>query len=406
MLEVVKQRLPPWAMGLAMAPFGFYCGFVTTAIPVLLAADSVPLERIAYVSAVGLSPTFWAFLLSPVLDARFTRRTYGFALAGLAATCLAASVLLLHHLAWMTVALAMGCTAVVMYGNALSGWLANIVEARHYGQVGAWSNVANLGAAGAFGTLAVVLVRHLPPALAAPALAVVLAAPTLLFFFFPPPEQPTRGMAALFRTLFRDIYRVCRNRRSMQGFLLFLSPASCFALTNLFTGMGNDFHAPERWVVAIGGTGVAVVCSLGCLFSIGLCKRMALSTVYLGAGLCGAIFAFGLLLTPHTLTAFVVGVLGYNFCQGMNYTAFSALSLEIVGPGNPLAATQMGLLAASANLPISYMTALEGHVYAASGLRGMLALDGSMSLVAGTILLVVVHKMTANRLAIIETSPS
>lgn len=386
-------------MGLAMAPFGFYCGFVTTAIPVLLAAENVPMEHIAYISAVGFSPTFWAFLLSPVLDARFTKRTYGFVLAGLTAACLAASVLLLHHLAWMTVALAMGCTAVVMYGNALGGWLPNIIEDKHYGQVGAWSNVANLGAAGLFGTLAVVLVRHLPLALAAPALAVVLALPTLLFLFFPVPEQPARSMATLFRTLFRDIYQVCKNRRCLQGFLLFLSPASCFALTNLFTGMGKDFHAPERWVVAVGGIGVAAVCSLGCLVSISLCNRMARGTVYLATGLCGAMFALGLLWTPHTLVAFLVGVLGYNFCQGMNYTAFSALSLEIVGPGNPLAATQMGLLAASANLPISYMTLVEGHAYTWFGLRGMLAVDAGTSLVAGTILLVVLQKMAARRAA-------
>ena len=67
---------------------------------------------------------------------------------------------------------------------------------------------------------------------------------------------------------------------------------------------------------------------------------------------------------------FAVGVLGYNFCQGMNYTAFSALTFEIVGPGNPLAATQMALLAASANLPISYMTALDGRVYAVAWIDG------------------------------------
>ena len=386
-------------MGLAMAPFGFYFGFATTAMPVLLAAEHVPVERIAYISAIGLSPTFWAFLLSPVLDARFSKRTYGFALAGLTAVCLAASILLLHHLAWITVALMLGSTAVVMYGNALLGWLPDIIEDKHYRQVGAWSTIANLGAAGIFGTLAVVLVRNLSPTLAAPALAVVLVIPTLLFFFFPVPEQPTRSMTALFRTLFVDIYQVCGNRRCLLGLLMFLSPASCFALTNLFTGLGRDFHAPEHWVVAIGGTGVAVACSLGCLVSISLCKWMARGTVYLATGLCGAMFAFGLLWTPHTLVAFVVGVLGYNFCQGMNYTAFFALSLEIVGPGNPLAATQMGVLAASANLPISYMTAVDGHAYAKFGLRGMLTVDACVSLVAGTILLVVIRKIAAKQAA-------
>ncbi len=97
-------------------------------------------------------------------------------------------------------------------------------------------------------------------------------------------------------------------------------------------------------------------------------------------GLFGAVFSMGLIWSPHTLAMFVIGVLGYNFCQGMNYTAFSSLTFEIVGPGNPLAATQMGILAASANLPISYMTALDGRAYASHGLTGMLATDAGMSI--------------------------
>ncbi len=147
----------------------------------------VAVDRIAYISAVGFSPSFWAFLICPVLDVRFTKRTYGFALATLAGVCLCASVLLLKHLALMTFFLTAGCTATVMFGNALMGWLPDIIEDKHYGEVGAWSNVANLGAAGVFGTLAVVLVRTLPMPLAAPMLALVLTSPTALLFFFPTP---------------------------------------------------------------------------------------------------------------------------------------------------------------------------------------------------------------------------
>ena len=178
---------------------------------------------------------------------------------------------------------------------------------------------------------------------------------------------------------------------------MFLSPASCFALTNLFAGMGRDFHVPERWVTAIGGTGVAIVCSVGCIAAIWLCDRFTRSNVYVVTGLGGALFALSLIWSPHTLVAFAVGVLGYNFCQGMNYTAFTALQYEIVGPANPLAATQIGLLTASGNLPISYMTAIDGRVYAAHGLTGMLAMDAGMSVLAGTVLLFVLGRLERSR---------
>jgi MFS transporter, PAT family, beta-lactamase induction signal transducer AmpG len=217
--------------------------------------------------------------------------------------------------------------------------------------------------------------------------------PTALLFFFPAGVRPTRGAAETFRTLFRDVYRLCRTRSCLIGLMMFLAPGSCFALTNLFAGLGKDFHAPERWVTAIGGTGVAIVCSMGCVASIWLCDRFSRAKVYISTGLCGAVFALGLIWSPHTLAVFAIGVLGYNFCQGMNYTSFSALTFEIVGPGSPLAATQMGMLAASANFPISYMTALDGRAYASYGLTGMLATDAGMSIVAGTLLLFVLSRL-------------
>jgi hypothetical protein len=221
----------------------------------------------------------------------------------------------------------------------------------------------------------------------------VLVAPTVLLLFFPAAARPTRSAAETFRTLFRDLYRLCRTRRCLLGLVMFLSPASCFALTNLFSGLGKDFNAPERWVTAIGGMGVAIVCSMGCLVAIPLCERFTRSNVYVMAGLGGAVFAVGLILSPRTLVAFAVGVLGYNFCQGLNYTAFTALEYEIVGPANPLAATQIGLLIASTNLPISYMTALAGRVYAAHGLNGMLAMDAGMSVLTGTVLLIILSRL-------------
>jgi len=115
--------------------------------------------------------------------------------------------------------------------------------------------------------------------------------------------------------------------------------------------------------------------------------------VYVLTGFGGATAALGLICTPHSMQWFAAGVLTYTFCQGINYTAFSSLCYEIVGPGNPLASTQMALLAASANLPISYMTAVDGHFHTTHGLTGMLAVDATMSVAVGTLLLAIFHRM-------------
>jgi hypothetical protein len=115
--------------------------------------------------------------------------------------------------------------------------------------------------------------------------------------------------------------------------------------------------------------------------------------VYVVSGFGGAAAALGLIRAPHTLLFFAVGVLVYGFFTGINYTSFTSLEYESVGPGNPLASTQMALMSAAANLPISYMTAVDGHFHTTHGLGGMLAVDALSSVVVGALLLVVFHRM-------------
>jgi MFS transporter, PAT family, beta-lactamase induction signal transducer AmpG len=436
----MRRQLPPWAMGLAVAPMGFYFGFISTAMPILLAAKGVPVGKIAEVSAVGFSPTFWAFLLCPVLDVRFTKRTYALFFAGLAAVCLGVSTLLTSNLVAFTCLLTLGCTAAVIFGNAHGGWMPDVIEDKHYSQVGGTINVANLGAAGAFATLTVVLVRTLPAGVAAGLLGLTVMAPTVLLFFIPVPPVRTKALAqtpldlggppgwlpnwsrefvrlghrfllrfygwlpewlkVYLRPVLRflgELYFVCKRPGCLFGLICFVSPTACFALTNLFSGLGADFHASEWWVTAINGPYVAIVCSVGCLAGIWICQRYVRRTVYLASGFGGAAAALALIWMPHTLGFFALGVLTYNFFQGINYTAFTAFEFEIVGTRNPLACTQFALLTAASNLPISYMTAVDGHFYTTHGLPGMLGVDAVSSVVVGTALLTVFRRIGSRR---------
>jgi len=393
----MRRQLPPWAMGLAIAPLGFYFGFISTAMPILLSAKGVSVDEISQVSFVGFSPSFWAFVLCPILDVRFSKRTYALVFAAIAAICLGACTLLTGNIAAFTVVLTTGCTAAVMFGNAHGGWMPDVIRDKHYSQVGGTSNIANLGAAGAFAALAVVVVRTMSAAAAAWLLAAMVMAPTIMLFFIPLPTKPTREVADVFGNFFGDLYRVCKQKSCLLGLLCFLSPTACFALTNLFSTLGKDFNASEWWVTALNGPLVAAVCSLGCLAGIWICSRFQRRTVYVVAGFGGAAAALAMIWMPHTLVYFAIGVLGYNFFQGINYTALTAFEYEIVGPGNPLASTQIALLTAASNAPISYMTRIDGHFYGKHGLGGMLAVDALSSLAVGTLLLLVFRRMGLGR---------
>ena len=380
-------------MGLAIAPLGFYFGFISTAMPILLRARGVPLGTIAAVSAWGFSPSFWAFLLCPILDVRFSKRTYALVFASIAALCLGGCVLLTGNLAAFTVVLTIGCAAAVIFGNAHGGWMPDVIRDEHYSAVGGTSNIANLGAAGLFAWVTVSLMHALSAPAAALSLALIVVAPLVLLFFIPVPERPLRSGREVFRTFLRDLYRVSKTRRSILGLLCFLLPTACFALTNLFSGMGSDFHASEQWVTRINGPLVAIVCSLGCFAGIWFCNRFVRRYVYVLAGFGGAAAALSLIWMPHLLPFYAGGVLAYNFFQGINYTAFTAFEYEIVGPANPLASTQIALLTAASNAPISYMTVIDGRFYTTHGLSGMLTVDAVSSLVIGSLLLLLFRRV-------------
>ena len=340
-------------MGLANTPTGFVYGFISTAMGILLVSRGVSLARVGGISAIAFSPTFWGWLLAPILDVRFTKRTYGFFFAALAALLLAATVLSLGNLTLFTAFLTASCASIVLYSNSIAGWTPDIVSDGEFDTISGWFNIANLGAAGVFSAIVVVLVRTMPLPAAAASLGLLVFAPTLLLAYFPAPSVPSGELRENFQSMARDLGRVLRQTRTWIGLILFVAPVGAFALTNLFSSLGADFHASENFVTTLNGPGVAAACSAGCLLAIPLCRLLRRRTVYLIAGTGAAIAAVALALLPHTPNVFAAGVLAYNLFQGLNYTSFVALELEIVGPKNAVSGTMMAMLTASANIPIS-----------------------------------------------------
>jgi PAT family beta-lactamase induction signal transducer AmpG len=386
--QAPARRLPVWAMGLAVTPMGFVYGFISTAMGILLASRHVSVVRVGAISAIAFSPTFWAWLLAPIVDVRFTKRAYAYFFAILAAVLLGVSVLSVDHLDVFTVALTASCAAAVLYSTSINGWMPDIVTDEEYNAVSGWINIANLGAAGVFSAVIVLLIRVLSLHAAAVVVTLLVIAPTALLLFFPRPLEPSGRLRENFSAMAISLRKVMREGRLWVGLTIFLSPIA-FAMTNLFSTLGKDFAASENTVTALNGPGVAVACSIGCLVAIPLCRRLRRRSVYLLAGAGSAVAAVAMGLLPHTVAVYAVGLLAYNLFQGFNYTAFTALELEIVGPQNALSGTMMAMLTASANVPISTMTWVDSHVYGRHGLNAMFFVDAAASIATALFLMFV-----------------
>ena len=303
---------------------------------------------------------------------------------------LGVAVLSLGNLPVFTATLTASCAAIVLYSNSVQGWAPDAVSEEDYDAMSGWLNVANLAAAGLFSTVVIVLVRVLPLPAAAVCLALLVFAPTALLLYFPAPRKPEGRLKENFAAMATSLRRVLKEGRVWVGLLIFIAPVGAFALTNLFSSLGSDFGASERTVTGLNGLAVAAACGVGCVLAIPLCRRFRRRSVYLLAGLGASVAAGAMGLLPHTVMVYAVGLLAYNFFQGFNYTAFTALELEIIGPQNALSGTMIAMLTASCNIPISSMTVIDSKVHDAHGLRAMLYTDAWVTVATAAVLMLLV----------------
>lgn len=375
-----RRIAPAWLTGISLASFGFYGGLVAIAIPELLAARHVPAERIAALTAMLLIPGAGSFLLAPMLDVKFSRRSWAFGCAVVGALALVFAFLHLDSIYVLEASVLLGYTAINLYQAACGGWFASVVPTAEQSTLSVFINVANIGAGGLMATLVTELLHAVPLQLAAGIFGALILLPTAIFPFIPAPG-PDRMLARdSYRSVFRAIVKMLKRREVLLLLLLFALPSASFTLTNLVAGYGAAFHASERETSVLAGAGVAIAGVLAALLGGPACTRLPLRRLYLGTGVVGGFFTLALLLLPHTPAVFGVVMLGENAFQAFAFTVSTALTLRTVGHNNPVAATEYGFLICAVNVPLIYMEFIDAHGYARSGLRGAFMTDGLISI--------------------------
>jgi len=376
------RRPPVWLLGLCNFPLGAYFAVMLYTVPQMLASAGVPEPRIASVTAIGLIPSFCSFFLSPILDWRFTRRAYAVVLAFLTASALFAALTALRELTLLTAFMFVGAATVSLYQAALGGWVGSVVGPEKKGRLGAWLTVGNVAGGGLTAVIAIVVLRRLPFELGAALLALLLLAPLPLFPWIPTPAPDRRLASESFREFFREVLSLLRRRTVVWTLFLFALPAASFALTNTLSGLGRDFGTSEQMVGLVNGVGLTVAGIVGSLVVPRLIARVSPRLLYLSIGTVGALFTLTLITLSRTKSTFALAVLGENAFQAAAFAVESTIVLATIGEGNPLAATQFGLLIAAPSLPITYMQAVDGAAYGLRGLSGALVADAVLSLVA------------------------
>lgn len=370
---------PPWVLSIPVATFGLVFGFIIVTMPEILAALGVPGGSIAESVAVVSAPNFLVFLIAPILDVRFRRRTYAIVFGLIAVFGTAFTVFQHSSKIEIMSVMFVASLSVALYGASVGGWTGALVDKENHSKLGSWNTIFNICSGGLGILISGLLTQHLAPALAAPLVLVIFVAPMLTFLVIPAPAADGTLASESFGRFGRDVASLFERREVLVALAMFVLPSASFALTNTLGGWGKEFQASAGLVSTLGGLGSIVAGVVGSYLVPIIARRLPLRRLYLAIGVVGACFTLSLLLMPRTPTTFGLAFVGENLFQAAAFATAFAIIFDVIGKGNPLAATIFAVLTNAMNFPITYMEVVDGHGFDWRGIPGAFLADAAVS---------------------------
>jgi PAT family beta-lactamase induction signal transducer AmpG len=359
-----KRGAHPAVFLLLNVPFGALSGYIGVTLAYLLAQGGVTAEAIGALYALSIVPNTWKFAWAPLADTVLNRKIW-YALGALATTVgcvvIGAVPATSAGLPLLTIIVFIVSLANTFVAIAADGLIAYATNEAEKGRAGGWYQAGNLGGYGIGGGAALWVAENL----AAPWMAGALigAACALCCFVLPfiPAGAMMRHETNLARNLAevgRDLWAVARSRRGFLGLLICFLPIGTGAASNLWAAVADDWLASANAVALANGVFGGVVSGVGCVLGGYLSDKMDRKLSYVVYGMLQALCAVAMALAPRTELMYIEFTLAYALITGLTYAGFSAVVLEAIGRG--AAATKYNVYASLANIPIAYMTVVDG----------------------------------------------
>jgi len=380
----------PWLFAFLIAPAAVIAiGLVDGALSFLLRREGIDPSRSASIVALLSLPHAIYFLWGPVTDFFMRRRTWLMLAAFSAAGMLLA--------AFCQPRLGSTPAIVLLF---LAACLVDIVVAACGGMMGALKDETNRRRAGSFyqsGSLALaaiavfaltLLAGHLPLGWLGVILTAMIVLPAL-FALAAPPQAMIAGHTPR-ETLARvwsEFKGTFLRREAIPYTMLVTFPMNSGAMIGLITGLATDYHVTGRQVAWINGLGGALLSTAGALAVSLIPVRVRAPIAFLIAGLANAAAVAVLAVGPlRPATYFAATVLNL-VTIGAGYALFTGVALEFLGGSGKSGSSRYAIINSLGNLPVAYMSWIDGRGYAHWGPRGMAATDAVISTVGASLML-------------------
>lgn len=380
----------PWLFAFLIAPDAVISlGLVSGAITYLLRDEGVDPARAASIASLLALPHAIYFLWGPLTDFWMRRSTW-LLLSALASAIALVAAFHQPKLAspWAVGLLLMSACFGVFVVAACGGILGTLHSELSRRRASSFYQTGSL----AFGAVAVFILVTYSERLSLGSLGWIVAAMIVLpsLAALAAPAQPMIGEHGARQTAAR-IWHEFRSTflrwEAIPYTLLVGCPCCSGAMIGLLTQLARDYHVTGHQVAWINGVAGALLTSAGALAASLIPIRVRAPIAFLLAGLVNAatlaIFALG----PLRPAVYFTGTVLFPFTIGAGYALFTGVALEFLGGSGKSGSSRYAIINSIGNLPVAYMTYLDGRGYALWGPRAMPAVDAILTAAVCSILL-------------------
>jgi PAT family beta-lactamase induction signal transducer AmpG len=391
-LEVETPSLPrerPWLFNFLIAPEAVISlGLITGGLSYLLRNEGVAPASAASIVALLSLPHAIYFLWGPITDFWMLRRTW------LMLAAAASTVTLL--LAFSQARLSSSAGVALLFITACLGVL---VAAACGGMMGALRSEINRRRAGSFyqsGSLALggiavfvlVSLTHVSLPIFGWILAAMIFLPALAVFAAPPqPDLGEERASEIAGRILREFKSTFLRWEAIPYTLMIVFPACSGAMIGLLPELARDYGVSGTQVAWMNGLGGALLMTAGAFGVTLIPVRVHAPIAYLLAGVVNAVTLAILALGPPRPAVYFIGTVLFLFTIGACYALFTGVLLEFMGLSGKSGSARYAIINSLGNIPVAYMSWIDGRGYAHWGPRGMPSIDAILSVAGAALLL-------------------
>jgi PAT family beta-lactamase induction signal transducer AmpG len=378
-----------WLFSFLIAPDAVIAvGLIDGGLSYLLRDEGVNPARAASIVALLTLPHAIYFLWGPVTDFFIRRRTWLL----LATAVSAITLLLAFHQPRLSstrgIALLFitACIAV-MVPAACGGMMGNLHSEVSRRRAGSFYQSGSL----TFAAIATFLVVSCSGRFSLFELGCMIAAlvalPALSAFAMPAEPVLSGSTRETTHRIWREFKATFLRWEAVPYVLLVTFPMCSGGMLGLLPELARDYGVSGSGVAWINGVAGALLTTLGALAVSLIPVRVRASVAFLIAGLANAASLAILAIGPLQPMVYYTSTVLFLFTIGACYALFTGVSLEFLGSSGKSGSSRYAIINSLGNLPVAYMSWLDGRGYAHWGPRGMPAADAVLSTVGATLLL-------------------